>query len=160
MRRQPFKRTDESKNMLLKHINNLPGIRYNELQRATGFANGVFAYHLKVLEKSRRIKVSRYLTRNSTTNYLVNTTAKESRIMEYVRRPTAKKILSFLLEHDHCTSNEIMHHTKKVRSTISWHLSWLRKAGLISVTDGVNQTYRLKNKDLVAILMNKNGLSA
>ena len=83
MRRQTIYLTDESKSCLLKHINISPGIGYRELQRATGFANGVLAYHLMVLEKSRRIKVNRYRTRNSTRYYPLNTTAQESRIMEY-----------------------------------------------------------------------------
>lgn len=156
MKRQTIFLTDESKTILLKHINNSPGIRYRELQRATGFANGVLAYHLKILEKSRRIKVIRYRIRKSTRYYPLNTTAKESCLMEYVRRTTTRKILLFLLKHDQCTFNDIMQHTKKVRSTISWHLSWLRKARIISVKSGVHQTYRLRNKDLVEILINKN----
>jgi hypothetical protein len=48
-----------------------------------------------------------------------------------------------------------MQHTKKVPSTISWHLSWLRKAMIISVRNGMHQTYRLRNKDLVAMLINE-----
>ena len=69
---------DGSKSILLKQINNSPGIRYRELQRATGFSNGVLAYHLKILEKSKRMKVIRYHVRNSTRYYPLNTTAKES----------------------------------------------------------------------------------
>jgi predicted transcriptional regulator len=155
MKRQTIFLLDESKNILLNHINNCPGIRYRELQRTTGFANGVLAYHLKILEKSRRVKVIRYRVRNSTRYYPLNTTAKESCIMEYVLRTTTKKILLFLLEHDQCTLNDIVQHTKKVRSTISWHLSWLRKARIISARSGAHQTYRLRNKKLVASLINK-----
>ncbi len=155
MKRQAIFLSDESKIILLKHINKSPGIRYRELQRATGFANGVLAYHLNILEKSKRIKVIRYHIRKSTRYYPLNTTAKESRLMEYLRRTTTRKILLFLLTHDQCTFDDIMQHTKKVRSTISWHLSWLRKAGIISVRSGVHQTYGLRNRDLVAILINK-----
>ena len=155
MKKQTIFLTDKPKSILLKHINNSPGIRYRELQRATGFANGVLAYHLKILEKSRRMKVIRYRIRNSTRYYPLNTTAKESCLIEYVRRTTTRKILLLLLKHDQCTFNDIMQHTKKVRSTISWHLSWLRKARIISVRSGAHQTYRLRNKGLVAILINK-----
>jgi predicted transcriptional regulator len=155
MGRQTLYLTDNSKSILLEHINNSPGIRYRQLQRATGFANGVLAYHLKILEKSRRLKVNRYRTRKSTRYYPLNTTAQESRIMEYLRRTTTRKILLFLLDRDRCTSNDIMQHIKKVRSTISWHLSWLRKARVISVRTGLPQTYRLREKNLVAKLMNK-----
>ncbi|MGC2574916.1 MAG: helix-turn-helix domain-containing protein, partial [Candidatus Nitrosopolaris sp.] len=57
--------------------------------------------------------------------------------------------------HDECTFNDIVRHTKKVRSTISWHLSWLRKEMIISVRKDVHQTYRLRNKDIVALLIIK-----
>jgi predicted transcriptional regulator len=160
MRKQTIYLTGESKSCLLKHINISPGIRYRELQRATGFANGVLAYHLMVLEKSRRIKVNRYPARKSTRYYPSNTTVQESRIMEYIRRTTTRKTLQFLLDHDRSTFKDIMQHTKKGASTISWHLSWLRKAGIISVRNGMPQTYRLRNKDLVAILMNKSQKSS
>jgi predicted transcriptional regulator len=155
MKRQTIFLTDKSKNIILKNINNSPGIRYRELQRATGFENGVLAYHLDILEKSKRVKVVRYRIRKSTRYYPFATTAKESRLMEYVRRTTTRKILLFLLKHDQCTSDDIIQHTKKVRSTISWHLSWLRKAGIVRVSSGVHQTYTLKNKDQVAALINK-----
>jgi predicted transcriptional regulator len=129
IRRRTIYLTDKTKSCLLKHIQISPGIRYRELQRATGFANGVLAYHLMVLEKSRRIKVSRYRARKSTRYYPLNTTVQESRIMEYIQRTATRKILVFLLDHDRCTSNDIISLTKKGASTISWHLSWLRKAG-------------------------------
>ena len=155
MKRNTIFLVDEPKSILLKHINNSPGIRYRELQRATGFANGVLAYHLKILEKSRRMKVIRCRVRNSTRYYPLNTTAKETCMMEYVRRTTTRKILLFLLKRDQCTFNDIVQHTKKVRSTISWHLSWLRKEMIISVRKDVHQTYRLRNRDIVALLINK-----
>jgi predicted transcriptional regulator len=101
------------------------------------------------------IKVKRYRTRKSTRYYPLNTTAQEARIMVYVLHTTIRKILLFLLDYDRCTSNDIMQYTKKRGSSISWHLSWLRKAGIISARSGMHQSYRLRNKDLVAILMNK-----
>ena len=102
--------------------------------------------NLMILEKSRY--------------YPLNTTVQESRVMEYIRRATTRKILVFLLDHDRSTSKDIIQHTKKGASTISWHLSWLRKAGIISVRNGFPQTYRLRNKDLVAILINKSQKSS
>jgi predicted transcriptional regulator len=154
IRKQTIYLTDKSKSCLLKHIQISPGMRYRELQRATGFANGVLTYYLMVLEQSRRLKVNRYAARKSTRYYSSNPTAQESRVMEYIRRATTRKILLFLLDHDRCTSDDIMD-TKKGASTISWHLSWLRKAGITSVRSWLYQVYRLRNKDLVTILTNK-----
>ena len=42
----------DTKTMLLRHIEENPGIRYRELLRMTGLANGVLTYHLAALEKS------------------------------------------------------------------------------------------------------------
>ena len=67
---------DWKKKMLLKCINNSPGIRYRELLRVTGFPNGVMAYHLRILEKFKQMKVSRQY-RKITRYYPLKTTAKD-----------------------------------------------------------------------------------
>ena len=47
----------DAKVLLLKHIEQTPGVRYRELLRLTGFVNGVLSYHLAALEKADVIKV-------------------------------------------------------------------------------------------------------
>jgi predicted transcriptional regulator len=44
---------------LLARIEREPGIRYRELMRLTGLANGVLTYHLQALENARKIRVER-----------------------------------------------------------------------------------------------------
>jgi predicted transcriptional regulator len=146
--------SDKTKRILLKCINNSPGIRYRELLRVTGFSNGVMAYHLKKLEKSKRIKVRRN-DRRSTRFYPFNIAAKESRVIEYIRRRTASEIILFLSQYGSRTFNDIVQVTNKVRSTVSWHLSRLRQGGIISVRKGRNRMYSLKNRDLVIRVMKK-----
>ncbi|MDQ4066167.1 MAG: hypothetical protein M3114_01110, partial [Thermoproteota archaeon] len=51
----------DAKVLLLKHIKQIPGVRYRELLRLTGFVNGVLTYHLAALEKANVIKVDRIL---------------------------------------------------------------------------------------------------
>ena len=142
---------DRKKKMLLKCINNSPGIRYRELIRATGFPNGVIAYHLKILEKLKQMKVSRHY-RKVTRYYPLNTTTKESHIIEFMKRPMDRRIILFLLQHECCIFNDIERSMKRASSTISWHLSRLREAGIISMR---HQKYRLKNRALVISLINK-----
>ena len=146
---------DKNKSIILMHINKSPGIRYRELVRETGFSNGVISYHLKILEKSRLIKVSRYY-RWSTRYYPLNITTKESHILEYIRRTTAKQIVLFLLQHDQLTFNDILQYTGKVPSTVSWHLLRLKEGRTISVKNSRNHMYRLRNRHTVARLMDKN----
>lgn len=147
--------------MLLKCINNSPGIRYRELLRATGFPNGVMAYHLKKLEKLKQMKVSRHYIK-TTRYYPLKTTAKESRIIEFMKRPTDRRIILVLLEHEGCLFTDIQRYIKKASSTVSYHLSRLRKEGIISVgssTDRLKniryQTYRVRNKALLISLIDK-----
>ena len=141
---------DRKKRMLLKCINNSPGIRYRELLRATGFPNGVIAYHLKILEKLEQMKVSRHY-RKVTRYYPLNTTAKESRVIEFMKRPMDRRIILFLLQHECSVFNDIERSLKRASSTVSWHLSRLREAGIISMR---RQKYRLKNRALVISVMN------
>src|SRR5438445_10135406 len=98
--------TDKTKSKLLKRIDNSPGIRYRELLRTTGFSNGVMAYHIKKLEKSKQIKVKRY-DRRSTRFYPLNIAAKELQVIEYVRRKTAREIVSFLSKYGPRTFKDI-----------------------------------------------------
>jgi DNA-binding transcriptional ArsR family regulator len=49
----------DSQAILLKGIEENPGIRYRELLRLTGFVNGVLSYHLLALERANVIKVNR-----------------------------------------------------------------------------------------------------
>src|SRR5215469_1093460 len=142
---------DWKKKMLLKCIDNSPGIRYRELLRATGFPNGVMAYHLKILEKLKQMKVNRQY-RKVTRYYPLNTSAKESRIIQFMKRPTDRRIILFLLHHEYRLFNDIERYIKRASSTVSWHLTRLREACIISMG---HQMYRLKNRALVISLMNK-----
>jgi predicted transcriptional regulator len=161
MNRKSSPLIDRKKRMLLKCINNSPGIRYRELLRATGFPNGVMAYHLKKLEKLKQMKVSRHYIK-TTRYYPLKTTAKESRIIEFMKRPTDRRIILVLLEHEGCLFTDIQRYIKKASSTVSYHLSRLRKEGIISVgssTDRLKniryQTYRVRNKALLISLIDK-----
>jgi predicted transcriptional regulator len=151
MKSRPISRRDTNKNLLLKCIKNSPGIRYRELMKATGFPNGVAQYHLKILEKSKRVKVSRHYGK-TTRYYPLSTSAKESRIIEHIRHPTRRKIILFLLQHDPSLFADIKRNIRRVPSTVSWHLSRLKESGVISIN---HQTYRLKNRSLVIRLMKK-----
>jgi predicted transcriptional regulator len=139
--------------LLLKQIEQTPGIRYRELLRLTGFVNGVLTYHLAALEKANVIKVDRGL--RITRYYPVNVSEKESAILKFVRHEPIRQIVLFILERDMSTFNEIVNHTGKAPSTVSSHLKRLKEAGIISVRYGEYQIYRLVERDLVAEVLSK-----
>lgn len=139
--------------LLLKLIGREPGIRYRELLRSTGFANGVLTYHLSALEKASVIRVDRQA--RITRYYPVNVPETESQVLGYIRHEPIREIVSFILSQDMCTFAEIVEHTGKAPSTVSAHLKRLKDAGILSVRYGEYQLYSLANKDLVADVLSK-----
>jgi DNA-binding transcriptional ArsR family regulator len=140
--------------LLMKNIEQTPGIRYRELLRLTGLVNGVLSYHLSALERTNLIKVNR--ESRITRYYPVNVSDKESAILKFVRREPIRQILHFILEHDMCTFNEIVDHTGKAPSTVSSHLKRLRGAGIILIRHGeYHQLYRVAEGDLIAEVLSK-----
>ncbi len=104
---------DDPKDMLLTHIDNMPGIRYRELLRMTGLSNGVLAHHLSGLEKSSQIRVDRQKENRTTRYYSINIPTQESDILRQLRNDVSRQIIKLILEHDLCTFNEIVEHLKK-----------------------------------------------
>ena len=140
--------------LLMKNIEQTPGIRYRELLRLTGLVNGVLSYHLSALERTNLIKVNR--ESRITRYYPVNVSDKESAILKFVRREPIRQILLFILEHDMCTFNEIVDHTGKAPSTVSSHLKRLRGAGIILIRHGeYHQLYRVAEGDLIVEVLSK-----
>ena len=139
--------------MLLRNIEGNPGIRYRELLRMTGLANGVLTYHLAALEKTNVVKVERQA--RATRYYPVSVSDSESAILKFVRHDPVRQIVLFILDHELCTFGEIVDHTKKAPSTVSSHLKRLKEAGIVSVRYGEYQFYRLAEKDQVAEVLSK-----
>jgi predicted transcriptional regulator len=146
--------TGDIRVLLLKCIDQTPGIRYRELLRMTGLVNGVLTYHLAVLEKSSVIRVDR--GSRITRYYPLSVSDKESAILKVVRHEPVRKVVLFILEHRMCTFNEIVDHVERSPSTVSLHLKRLREAGFVSIRLGEkNQLYYLVQEDLVAEVISK-----
>lgn len=140
--------------LLMKQIEQTPGIRYRELLRLTGLVNGVLTYHLAALERANVIKVIR--ESRMTRYYPVSVSDQESAILKFIRREPIRQILLFVLEHYMCTFNEIVDHTQKAPSTVSSHLMRLREAGVILIRHGeYHQLYRVAESELVAEVLSK-----
>ena len=146
---------DTQRDKLLRYINGNPGIRYRELLRLSNLSNGVLAYHLALLEKSGRIQVDRNENKKMTRYYPNNISIEETNIIGYIRQDATKQIILFILENDLCTFDEVVEHTKKAPSTISWHLKRLKEAGIISIQHGRYHLYHVINREMVAEVLRK-----
>lgn len=141
--------------LIMIQIRETPGIRYRELLRLTGLSNGALEYHLRILEKNDRIKVDR-LKGKRARYYSIDISADESHILGFTRNNVSRQIVTFILEHELCTFGEILEHTKKAPSTLSWHLKRLSKAAIISVTYGKNrQLYQVLDSKFVEEILYK-----
>jgi len=144
----------DSKVLLLKYIEQTPGIRYRELLRLTGFVNGVLTYHLAALEKANMIKVDRQS--RVTRYYPVNISDNHSSILKVIRQEPIREILVFILEHEMCTFQEIVKQTGKAPSTVSTHLKRLKEANIVSVRRGEHlQLYQVVKGELVTEVFSK-----
>lgn len=143
------------KTLILDHINRSPGIRYRELLRLSGLTNGALEYHIKILEKTQKIKVDRLHGRRPR-YFPLDMEAEEARIMGHIRNISSRQIVLFILEHDLCTFGEILEHMNKAPSTISWHLKRLVETEVISIIRGQElQLYKISNIQLVSNVLSK-----
>lgn len=143
----------DTKEALLQRILQHPGIRYRELMRLTGLANGVLAYHLSSLERSDLVRVDR--KSRMTRYYPLSVSDDESVVLKYVRHEPVRKILLFIFDHELCTFSEIVEYTGRAPSTISLHLKRLKEDGIVIVRYGEYHLYRLADKELVANVLSK-----
>lgn len=130
-----------------------PGIRYRELLRMTGLANGVLAYHLAALEKSNRIRADR--ESRATRYFPPRVSDGESAVLKYVRHGPIRDILLFIFENEHCTFGEIVENAKRSPSTVSSHMKRLREDGIVSVRYGDLRLYRITDRELLSEVLSK-----
>ena len=141
---------------VLELILKSPGIRYRQLLRLTGLSNGSLSFALKKLEKSKDIIVNRSSNNRVTSYYPKNIRTKELHIISNLRNNTEKRIVQFLLEQGQSTFKDIVNYTDRAPSTISWHLSKLENAELITNDHhGKRSPYKIRNRNYVISIISK-----
>jgi predicted transcriptional regulator len=141
---------------IIQFVNDFPGIRYRELLRMTGVSNGVLSYHLNLLDNSGKVTVHR--VNNRVTRYFSHDVSTvESNVIGLLRQNTTRKIIVYIMEYGPCGFNDIVNHTKKVPSTVSWHLTRLKDANITKVgRQNELNYYEIKiNKLTLQNLLNK-----
>jgi predicted transcriptional regulator len=142
---------------VLKLILKNPGVRYRQLLRATGLSNGSLSNILRKLENSRSIIVNRTANNRVTAYYPKNINTAELHIIENLRNNIDRRIIQYLLEQDQGNFYDIVNHSKRAPSTISWHLNRLKNGRLLTSTsrNGKPNTYKIINKNSVARILSK-----
>ena len=118
---------------LLLCIDENPGIRYRELLRLIKFPNGVLSYHIDKLEKmdlvnvERKSRITRFFPRNISNEIMG--------ILGNLRSQTSYEIIKLLYEKGPISQQEIIKHTRKAASTISWQMKKLLADNIICIKD-------------------------
>ncbi|MEM4285446.1 MAG: winged helix-turn-helix transcriptional regulator [Candidatus Nitrosocaldus sp.] len=139
------------RNTIFEYISKNPGIRYRELLRMLGLTNGVLSYHLYRLEAEQMIRIDR--DGGMTRYYASDVEQDEANILGMLRIPTARRIISYMLENDgSSTLDELAFMLGKAQSTIFWHMKRLSEKGLVDKHDS---KYVLRNKNLIMNVLNR-----
>jgi predicted transcriptional regulator len=146
----------DRKRLILKIIDQLPGIRYRELMRLSKLNNGTLSHHLSALEKHSNIKVSRKENSNITGYYPASTPNEHTFILGFLKMETTKEIITKLLEEKSCTFNELVDHLNRAPSTTSWNLKKLLDSDVVIRKRGYESSeYLLKNPNEIIRLLQK-----
>jgi predicted transcriptional regulator len=146
----------KKQSMVLKIILKSPGVRHRQLLRITGLSNGSLTYNLKKLEDSRSIIVNR-TGNNRTSYYPRNIKITELHIIENLGNSIDRRIVQYLLEQGQSTFYDIVNHSKRSPSTVSWHLKRLKNGKVVTSAshNGKPQVYKIINKNIVARTLSK-----
>jgi predicted transcriptional regulator len=136
--------------LILRLINQIPGIRYNDIARITNLNNGVISYSLCVLKKNYFIKVVRYSNGKVARYFASSISNEDCLIIGYLKNGTTNKIILFLYFNGESNFKKIRSHINKAPSTTSWNLKRLIDDDIIikSRTQS-HQYYIIKNPLIV-----------
>lgn len=141
--------------VLLKCIERKPGIRYRQLLRKTNLINSVLSYHLGTLEKSKIIQVNRS-SYSRTSYYPTYVNKRDWNVIECISNSTSLQIIRFLINRNYSPKfKEMVKHTGRAPSTVSYHLKRLVKARIILVDLDNFHRYRLLNKSRTLRILSK-----
>ncbi len=132
-------------------IRDNPGVHFRGITSSLALSVGVVQYHVDVLVRAGLIKS--YGDGQNTRYFAANCfTENEAKLIMLLRHPTARSILSLLIEDGSATHKDIAQAVGISLQALSWQMSQLRKTGFIAATkEGVNVMYVLSEKDAAKI---------
>ena len=134
----------QTRSQILDYIKTNPGVHFRKISKELGLAMGQIQHHLSVLEKTGRIKSSKINFRRH--YYPAEIIDEEHKvILAFLTNETILDILLFLIEHADSTQSEIADFKGFATPTISWHMSRLIDANIVSARkDGKTVRYSIK----------------
>ena len=152
---------------ILFHIDKFPGLRFYQLKKEIGIANGTLQHHLSSLVKSGSIFIQ---YDNSTPRYFSKKIESDSQvIIKRLSQNTTSKIIRLLLKKECQTFAQLVKYTKKSPGTVSLYKNKLVTDRIImGSTDnckcnkkhGMKIKYRLSDPKKVRALVLEYGKSS
>ena len=103
--------------IVMEHITKFPGLRFYELKRETGFANGTLQHHINSLIKSKKIDAH---YDNAVPRYFICNIDEASKvIIQRLSQNTTSKIIKLLLKKECQTFAQLVKYSKKSPGTVS-----------------------------------------
>lgn len=141
-----------SRRAIYQYIADNPGVNFRMLLDELDYAQGTLQYHLRWLADEDLIEVS---DDGQYTRYYPATEFDEvdRAVMNALRREYSRRILAHLLADGPLTTTELSDRIDKAQSTVSWHLSKLADAELVTKErDGRRVVYEVADPDRVRYL--------
>ncbi|MEF8777398.1 MAG: metalloregulator ArsR/SmtB family transcription factor [Natronomonas sp.] len=142
----------ESRRVIYQRIANTPGIHFRALLEELEYAQGTLQYQLRwladegLIEASDDGKYTRYYP-------AAEFDEAEQAVMNALRREYSRRILAHLLADGPLSTSVLSDRLEKANSTVSWHLSNLADAGLVTrERDGRSVVYEVTDPDRVRYL--------
>ena len=125
-------------------IEKFPGLRFYQLKRETGFANGTLQHHINNLIKTKTINAH---YDNSTPRYYIRDIDESSKtIIQRLSQNTTSKIIKLLLKKECQTFAQLVKYTKKSPGTVSLYKNKMMEDGII--VGSTNNCKSCKNSSL------------
>ena len=98
-------------------IETFPGLRFYQLKKETGFANGTLQHHVNTLIKTKKIDAH---YDNAIPRYFLHNIQEENKIIiQRLSQNTTSKIIKLLLKKECQTFSQLVKYTKKSPGTVS-----------------------------------------
>lgn len=141
-----------SRRAIYQRIDDTPGIHFRALLEELEYAQGTLQYQLRWLADQGLVDVSE--DGQYTRYYPAEEFGEDDQVvMNALRREYSRRILAHLIADGPLSTTELSERIEKANSTVSWHLSNLTEAGLVSKDrDGRSVMYRVDDPDRVTRL--------
>lgn len=134
----------QRREVILKVIQEMPGISLTNIMKKTGLETGVVTHYLERLEREGIIKSQKASKHRR--YYHASVLEEEYPIIRNIRKPTKKEILFRIIVEGNPSFKDLTLKIDKSPSTLSWNLSELIEEGVIEkCTKDGREGYRVKD---------------